>query len=345
MSTRRDWRSEIFNAIAAGVVALLIWVYANERTRETDTVTGTVRFAPSDPRELYTEPTSTITVSLEVRGSRTSIERVGDALKNGVSLTTGSAGIPAEPGTHNVQLVNALALDAAIASTGAEITSATPETVRIEVGKLVTDQVPVTPVLPRASIQGDFIIDPPVVAVTMPATARNSVAALTLDAIVDTKNLEPGRSHSVDVDLKLPESLNRWKELSRIVPPRAKVTFTLLATTAEYSLSSVPVEVALPPSALDMYSVSMPAGASAVQNVIVTGPLASIDRLRSGEFLPAAVLSLSPRTLAPGVRKLPISFWRMPEGVTVVSAAGVKAGPRGEVALELNVDITARAPR
>jgi hypothetical protein len=342
-SARSDWRSEIYNAIAAAVIALLVWAYANDRTQESTTVTGMVRLAPSDPRELYAEPTAAFTVSLEVRGSRRAIERVENTLRAGLSMQTGSEGVPGTVGTHEVELADAIGNDAAISSTGAEITRATPRIMRVEIGRLVTDQVQVTPVLPRAAVQGEIVVDPPVVTVTMPESARSSLGAITLDALVDTKNLEPGRTHSVDVELKLPESLSRWKELSRVVPPRAKVTFALLATKAEFTLSSVPVEVAIAPAALELYRVSVPPGSAYLQNVVVTGPLASIDRLRSGDFLPAAVVSLDSRTLTSGVRRLPVTSWRLPEGVTLISAAGIKAGAGSDAPIEVLVAVEPRS--
>ncbi len=334
-------RSELFNIIAAAIVALLIWAYANDRTRETATVSGTVRIAASDPRANFIEPTGAVTVSMEVRGSRRAIERVEDALRTGVSLATGSGVIPSEPGEFPIDLKDAIAADAGIMATGIEIARTKPEEIRVQIGKLVTDQVPVTAVLPRASVQGEIVIDPPVVAVTLPEAARIAVGAISLDALVDTKNLEPGRLHAVDVDLKLPDSLNRWKELVRVVPPRAKVSFSLLATTGQFVISSIPVEVAVAPAALDHYEVTLLSGSTSVPNVVVTGPLASIDQLRNADFAAAAVVSLSPRVLAPGVRKVPISMWRLPEGVTVISANGV-AIAAGSAPIELSVEIKAR---
>lgn len=178
-------------------------------------------------------------------------------------------------------------------------------------------------------------------AVTLPEAARDAVGAIALDAMVDTKNLEPGRTHAIDVELKLPETLSRWKELTRIVPPRAKVSFTLLATTAEFTVATVPVEIAVTPAALETYAISLPAGSTAITNVVVTGPLASIDRLRKAEFTPAAVVALAPRALVPGTRRQPVTFWRMPEGVSVVTAAGAPV-TSGSSPVEVVVEVKLR---
>ncbi|MFM8785861.1 MAG: hypothetical protein ACKOFI_12150, partial [Phycisphaerales bacterium] len=97
-SARRDWRSDLVNVVAAAVVALLVWAYANDRTRETATLAGTVRLAVADPRAQYVEPSAAITVSVELRGSRRSIERAERALRAGVALAPGTDGLPGEPG-------------------------------------------------------------------------------------------------------------------------------------------------------------------------------------------------------------------------------------------------------
>lgn len=343
MNTPRQLRGELFNIVAAGIVALLIWAYANDRTRESATVAGTVRITATDPRTQYVEPTTAINVSLEVRGSRRSIESVEDALRTGISLaTSGSGGVPSEPGVHTVDLANALMQEASIHSTGVEIVRMSPESVRVTIGRLVTDQVPVKPVLPRASVQGDIVVDPAVVAVTLPEAAREAVGALALDVVVDTKNLEPGRTHAVDVELKVPEALSRWKELIRIVPQRTKVVFSLLATTAEFTLASVPIELAASPAALANYDFTLPGG-GALTSVVVTGPLASIDSLRNGDFAPAAIVALGPADLAAGMRRVRVASWRLPEGVTVVSTAGVAVSAAAPFP-EVSVDVQLRAP-
>ena len=319
MSARRDWRSDLVNVVAAAVVALLVWAYANDRTRETATLAGTVRLAVADPRAQYVEPSAAITVSVELRGSRRSIERAERALRAGVALAPGTDGLPGEPGTHEARLQGTLQLTAAIAETGAEVVRVRPETASYTVGTLVTEQVPVSPLLPSAAVQGEIAIDPAVVSVTLPSEARAAVGRLAVDAIVETKNLEPGKTQQVDVDLRLPESLARWNELCRVVPPRAKVTFALLSTNAQYTIPSVPVRVSMSPATASAWDV-VPVRAQ-VSGVVVTGPRAAIDALKSGTFVPAAVVDLGDGMPAAGRSTLAVTLWRLPEGVSVGEAA------------------------
>ncbi len=313
------WRSDLLNMIAAAIIALLVWAYANDRTRESATVSGTIRLGVADPRAQYIEPVSAVPISLEVRGSRRALERLEDELRAGIALTAGMPAMPASAGPHTLELSDVLAAVPSIASTGAEIIRARPQSMRYEVGALVTEQVPVTAIMPSTAVQGAIVVDPPVAAVTLPEAARKAVGALTLDAVVETKNLEPGRPNQIDVDLRMPDALGRWKELYRVVPPRAKVSFTLLATTAEHRIATMPVRLALPPEAAS-WEVALVGGDETVHDIVVTGPRSAIDELRAGTFQPAAVVDVRPDQLAPGIVALPITFWRLPEGVNVMKA-------------------------
>jgi hypothetical protein len=318
MSARRDWRSDLVNVVAAAVVALLVWAYANDRTRESATLAGTVRLAVADPRVQYVDPSAAITVSVELRGSRRSIERAERALRAGITLAPGTDGLPGEPGTHSARLQPGLQVNAAIAETGAEVVRVRPETTSYTVGQLVTEQVPVSPLLPSAAVQGEISMDPAVVSVTLPSEARAAIGRLAVDAIVETKK--------VDVDLRLPDALARWNELCRVVPPRAKVSFTLLSNNAQFTIPSVPVRISMSPSASAAWVVA-PVRA-AVSGVVVTGPRAAIDALKAGTFVPAAVVDLGDGVPATGRSALQVTFWRLPDGVSVVEAAGT---PRGQV--------------
>ncbi len=94
MKPAAKWRSEVMNAVAAAVIALLIWAYANDRTRESASVAGTVRLAPADPRVQFVEPSTAVSLAVEVRGSRRAIEAFEDVLRSGLPLATGGDGLP-----------------------------------------------------------------------------------------------------------------------------------------------------------------------------------------------------------------------------------------------------------
>lgn len=334
MTGRHDWKSTALNMLAAAIIALLIWAYANDRTRESASVSGTVRLAAADPREAFVDPATAVQLAVEVRGSRRAIEQLEDALRSGLSLAVGGEGLPADAGAHEVPLREVLAANPTVAATGAEVVRVRPESLRYETGKLVTEQVPVTIGLPNASLRGTPAADPAVVTVTMPASARDAGGALAVEAAVDTRALAPGR-HRLDVDLRLPERLSRWREQCRIVPPRTVVTFELASATAELTLDRVAVRLALTPRAADRWEVTPEPGADALAGVVVSGPAASIAELASGRFVPVAVIDLGDEPSRVGVDSYAVSYWRLPDGVTVVRTPGGEPGVAPAVRLRV----------
>ncbi len=335
MTPRAPVRSELLNMVAAAIIALLVWAYANDRTRESGSVSGTVRLSPSDPRERFVDPASAVPVTVELRGSRRSIEAVEDMLRGGLSLAVGAPGLPNEDGTNAASLRDALAADPAVAASGAEIVRVRPESVRYETGKLVTEQVPVASSLPNAAVRGAITVEPSVVAVTLPAAARAATGTLQVEATADVRNLKPGMPQKVDVDLRLPEPLARWREQCRIVPPRATLAFELVASTADLRLARVPVRVALSPAAADRWEVRTEDGADAVKDVVLSGPGAAIDAIASGRFEPTAVVDLGSAPERVGSAEYAVTFWRLPDGVSVVRAAGNEPGTMPSVRLRV----------
>ena len=322
MKPAAKWRSEVMNAVAAAVIALLIWAYANDRTRESASVAGTVRLAPADPRVQFVEPSTAVSLAVEVRGSRRAIEAFEDVLRSGLPLATGGDGLPAEAGTHAASFREVLAANPTVIATGAEVLRVRPESLRFEVGSLVTEQVPIAVVLPNAAVRGEIFADPQVVTVTLPEVARKSIGALSVDAAIDTKNLEAGKPQQIDVELRLPSTLDRWKELCRVVPPRARISFELLASSNEYTAPRIAVRITLSPQTASRWDVTVVPGSEFMTGVVLTGPRAAIDSITTGAFTPAAVIDLDETPVKVGTAEYPVTFWRLPEGVTVVKKSG-----------------------
>lgn len=335
MSPKRTLRSDLLNAIAAAIIALLVWAYANDRTRESASISGTVRLTPSDPRERWVEPASAVQVAVELRGSRRSIEAAEDALRTGLPLAIGGAGLPSPDGQVVASLREVLSANPTIAATGAEVVRVRPESLRYETGALVTEQVPVVTSLPNAAVSGGIVAEPSVVAMTLPASARQAINSLQADAVVDTRNLVPGKPQRIDVELRLPESLARWREQCRIVPPRAVVEFELVATTAELRVARVPVRIAIDPAAADRWEVTPEPGGDSLEDVVLTGPRAAIESIAGGKFEPSAVIDLGTGPSRIGSADYQVTFWRLPDGVSVLRAAGADVGTPATVRLRV----------
>ena len=334
MNGRADWKSNLFNVVAAAIIALLIWAYADDRTRESASVSGTVRLAAADPRDGFVDPSSAVQIAVEVRGSRRAIETVEEALRSGMTLAVGGEGLPSAPGAHSASLREVLSANPTVAATGAEVIRVRPESLRYETGTLVTEQVPVAVGLPNASLRGTPTAEPSVVTVTMPAAAREAAGPLSVEASVDARALQPGR-HRLDVELRLPETLSRWREQCRIVPPRGVVSFELASATAELTLDAVPVRLSISPQAAERWEVTPDEGATSIAGVVVSGPAAAIAELSSGRFPPAAVIDLGDAPGRVGAGDYAVSYWRLPDGVSVTRTRGSEPGAQPAVRLRV----------
>jgi hypothetical protein len=111
-----------------------------------------------------------------------------------------------------------------------------------------------------------------------------------------------------------------------VVPPRAKVSFALLKADSEFRIASVPVRVSVPADVAQSWTVAAAPGAESIEGVVVSGPRASIDALRSGAFAAAAIVDLASAPELPGRVRQAVSFWRLPEGVSVIEAGGLRSG-------------------
>jgi hypothetical protein len=119
------------------------------------------------------------------------------------------------------------------------------------------------------------------------------------------------------------------------VPPRAVVEFELVATTAELRVARVPVRIAIDPAAADRWEVTPEAGSDAIRDVMLTGPRAAIESIAGGKFSPSAVIDLGAGPVRVGTAEYPVTFWRLPDGVSVLPAEGADAGAPPSVRLRV----------
>ncbi|NBQ15086.1 MAG: HAD family hydrolase, partial [Proteobacteria bacterium] len=153
MKKKPTWRSEALNMVAAAIIALLVWAYANDRTREAASVSGTLRLSPSDPRVQFVEPATAVTLAVEVRGSRRAIETFEDAVRTGLSLSIGTDGLSADNGSHVVSLKDVLASNPTVAASGAEVVRVRPGENLPADGRVLRGQTSIN----QASLTGEAV--------------------------------------------------------------------------------------------------------------------------------------------------------------------------------------------
>ena len=332
-----DWGNRISTGAIAAVASLLIWTWAAEKTRESATVTGAVRIVSGEGQALAAEPDTPIPVTVQLKGSRGSLQRVADLIEGGAELKLGRGGVPATPGTFSVDLAAAIAALPELSRSDVSVESTRPDLLEVSLSKLVTQAMKITPVFPSGQVSGEATVDPPEATVTLPATLAERAALLRLEAPVDVRPLEPGRRYSRPVRLRLPEALQTKEGQVRVTPEEVTVTFTLRAKNSTTTVTSVPVQVAGPPTELAACEVQLDPGNEFLRNVTLTGPGDAISQIESGRFRVAAVVHLSADDLARRSLTRPVSLWLLPPGVTVT-----KVGNSTDLAPPVSLRISER---
>jgi len=312
-----EWTNRISTALIATVVTLLIWTWAAEKTRETQTVSGAVRFVPGEGQSLSVDPSQSIPITLQLKGSRRSIQRVEAMLERGADLKLGLGGVPARPGTFSVDMVRVLSEIPDIARSDLSVIEARPDTLTVTIGRVVTRPVKIVAEIPLALIAGAVIIEPPEAEVTLPESIADNAGLAKLEAFVDVRNLEPGRRYSIEAPLRLPEGVLASRSEIRVTPERAKVTFTLVSRDRTAVIPTVPVQVAGPPGDLRNFDVQVEPGHEFLRNVTVSGPGDAISQIEAGRARIAAIVHLGADDLARRINARPVSMWLLPPGVTV----------------------------
>jgi hypothetical protein len=333
------WTSKLSTWFVAAIATVLIWAWAADRTRETRELKGTVAFRSSDPAQHFVDPMKAFPVTLSVKASPASIETIQTMLDEGVLIPTGTPGFPGQPGSSNVLLASTINNLPAVMATDATILGARPESAKVVVGDLITTQYPVAVRIPLADFESASV-NPSVALVTLPAAVAEAAKDIQVEAVVDAKNLAPGRN-TATATMRLPESLAVKPEQVTIVPDRAQVAFTLRRKTESINLATVGVQIAGSPTDLKGFDVSINQDGGVLRDVTLVGPPDALKDIESGKFTVTAIVPLTSGDLGSKITKKAVSNWILPLGVSVESIGGkqmvnpeisLKIEPRGSAA-------------
>jgi hypothetical protein len=338
MSSTSFLQGRTFNALVATIVTLLVWSWAYDATRASGDATGKVLVKAPEASALYVEPSAAAPVSVQFSGPRSAIRAAQQVIGAGIELTAGSAGVPAEPGEHTLDVAAALALRPELQAVRIDATS--PAQIRIRVLELATVTARVASDLADPPVVGQVSIEPEDVSITIPKEALSALPELRPMAVVDTAALERGRRHSVDADVTLWRIPARWADAVRVSPARVRVAFTLRSNVRTATLASVPVQVAAPPAQLSASDAAPASGSETLRQVVVSGPAEAITAIEEGTARVVAVVSLGSDDFAPGTTSRRVAAWIAPPGVTVLRVGEVPAA-----AVEVSVKVSPRPTR
>ncbi len=328
----RNWSANLSTWFVAAIATLLIWTWAADRTRETRELKGTISFRSSDPKQHFVDPIKPLAITLSIKASPASIDRIQTLLEENLIIPSGTPGFPTSPGVHNIMLVEALNNLSQIIATDATILTSRPESAKVAIGDLTTTQFPLSAKISLAEYESASI-NPSVVLVTLPTSAIDAMKNLQVEAVVDTKDLSTGKN-TAPARLQLPESVGVKSDQVTFVPDQAVVTFTLRRKTDNIKLATVPLQIAASPTDLKGFDIIFAQDDGVLRDVILIGPPTALKDIESGKFAVAAIVPLNSGDLGSKVAKKAISNWILPPGVSVESVGG-KQIVNPEIALKI----------
>lgn len=319
--------SQFKTILVATLVTALVWIFAEAETlaRRELLVELEVRPAEGVPATMhFAGRVSAARVSVTIEGATGRIEAAERALREGVVIMPGVAGVPAVSGEYAMDVARAVRELPDLQRAGVSVARVVPATITVQVEALAVRTVPVVALVQGADVQGTPTVRPANVSLLLPKEAAESVNAETAAvAEVDARALErlvPGREETISgVILRPPAELARVPGV-RVEPRFAEVTLTVKSRAAETVIKSVPVHVRLAPGELSKWDIEIAEPDRAIVDVRVTGPVETIQQIESRTLAVVAVLALSFEELERGITSKEVSFGDLPTSLKFEAA-------------------------
>lgn len=319
-------RFNLRTIVLVTILSLLVWLLAESRTIRTETVelTPSLEFTPEAGVLTRAALGTTWPDSLEVTfsGSAAGLDEAIRAFSGRLVMSVGIE-VPASPGVHEIDLRELIRRSDIATDAGVTVVEVDPPQVRIQVDGVAQVELPI-----RARTPDGIDFEANGRARPVPSTVRvigpqevidrlgSAEAFVTLEPSAFV-GMVPGRVSTLSgLRVELPEGDDdRWA--IRVEPPQVGVSMTLRSRTAELTLSAMPVLLMVAPGEMGRWSVELEPGSQDLVGVEVIGPSDQIERLRSGEVVPSAFISLGFDELERGVASKPARVQGLPPGVTV----------------------------
>jgi hypothetical protein len=307
------WR-HIQAYIVVTVMTLLIWILAESESVTTQSLrVDVVLAADGDGRRiLQLEPNQPFagSVVLGLQGATARIDQLTRELRSAIRLVPPMPGLPADPGTHRVDLRAVLRAVPAIRDSGVTITEVDPAFVTVSIDDVVTREARVVPRAPEGSIVGAATAAPGTVTLRLPSRLAAALPpVIELPAPVDREtisSLPEGKYATIpNVGVAIPESLARGpgSEFVQVDPPRVSVALTPRSRVATAVLTRpVPVQLLLPPTELARWDITLAESDRLIYDVTVTGPDELVEQVRSERLAVVAVVALTYQELEQAAR-------------------------------------------
>jgi len=273
------------------VLAVLIWIWAATRTEDERNISTTLHFkAPEGSTSTITPDSKPVRLSF--KGPRASLNTVEEICAQGIVIA-----VAADDGDVTIDVTSRINANDGIRVSGAEVITADPSSLTLNIQTLVSVNAAVEPVLPSVTVSGDVTVDPSTVTLQIPKSIRNelpeviSVSAVLSEQVLE--QLQPGVVHTRSASILLPESLEDKGVI--VEPNRVSLSFKIQSKTDKTVLPQVRVLIAGPAEDYAAFKVSLPV--KIIPNVTIEADKALISSIVSGDITVFAVVRLASREM------------------------------------------------
>lgn len=305
------------------LIAALIWVWAEGESVSSVVVNPRVLFVV-DATDLEFTPDETWrgTVRLRLEGSTVAIKQAERALGSMIRLKPGQQGVPAVAGDRQaVNLIEAIRSLPEVTTLGLTVVDVDPPDAVVSVVHfvwksrkiLIRSQFPID-----TELAGELRVSPEQVLVRMPESLAAKLTEADADAVtvaVSAQDLRPGKDDGpqiISAAIQLPEKLAGVRGVTTSFE-RANVTFWLKKKVDTWTLPSVPVWVAVPPTETERWNIVVLD--QYLSDVKFTGPVDLIQRLKDRGIAPIAEVRLNSDELEAAVKSKDAVLMGLPVGL------------------------------
>ncbi|MCH2132370.1 MAG: hypothetical protein MK116_01345 [Phycisphaerales bacterium] len=322
---------DIMTLFIVTVVTVLIWMLAEARTREAQTIKATIEFSVPGQGNFVISP-SQIPVDIGVEGPAEAVREMQQALQEAIALP-----VTAQRGQQTVDdLAQAISDIERIRRTGATIVSVLPPFAEVQVEELITRTATVQAVLPTVSTVENVEANQEV-SVTLPARDADRLPQpLTVEAVVpqgDVERLQPGY-HTVEGIVRLQSDLGTFDSVT-FTPAQVRVSFRLVSRVKTIDLEQVRIQINSAPQDFGKYRVTLPE--QFLRNVSIEADADVVARLEKGEGQVVAVVYLSTNDKERRLEKKPVAYFTalFPDGIGYPVTATVDGKANPEIDLKI----------
>lgn len=319
----------MLNAIRTALIVIaittVVWLFAEaESLSERSEITRIRLIVPQGQESRVTldyQQAFSGQVTVELRGTRASLDAARRILNNGIELTPDQAGVANTDGPQQLSLLQVLGNYPDLIEQRVEVLSVRPPTLTVVRTELMEIQLPVKLESGSLSLEGPPTIDPRTVTVRLPARTpaelyEDQTVAAFFPINFDPTQAEPGRTILFeDLELSLPPTLLPRPDTTIVGDPSVSAEFTIQTTTTVQAIDDVYTWVVLPWDQADQWVVTV-APEHQVRSVSFSGPQEVLRTLTRDRAAIVAVVTLSFDQLAQGQATVsPKLFRRTDEGL------------------------------